>query len=210
MKLKDLGAPYQILWKFVSEAYHDYGGWAEFLRSPYFQLSVIFSLFLVISPAKLNWPELIISVCPSLLGFTLAGYTVFISSLSERLQRALVAAKTGSVSYYKKINVAFFHFIFFQTFALFFAFLGISFSSFSVPSTISELLGRGELTASKLNQIGSILINFCGTSVLMYSIMLVIAVLIWIYRIISISESALAKQIAAETKNSSKATPRLP
>ena len=184
---------YRSIWKHISDAYDAYGGLKEIARSPYLHLSVLLGgLSFAFSSA--SWVGQITSISPSLLGFTLAAYTVFIASVSGRLLRNLVkaTAKDGH-SYFQKINSAFFHFILVQCLATVYAIFFPALTSVSLPLAIS-----GSPLAAQFNSVGFSLLSVIGWVFLFYSILLVVAVLVWIYRIIRLNESAVLNGIKRE------------
>lgn len=99
-----------------------YGGWRALFSSPYFHFAVVVLIptapFWLWSP----WFDQVISVVPSLLGFSLGGFAMFLSFGDERF-KALIASKGAktSVSMYMSICSAFVHFIIVQIFSLVFA-----------------------------------------------------------------------------------------
>tara|TARA_R110000803_G_scaffold69317_1_gene131614 strand:- start:2446 stop:2979 length:534 start_codon:yes stop_codon:yes gene_type:complete len=174
----------------------------EILRSPYLHISLLLGLSSLAWNAK-SWENHITSISPSLLGFTLAGYTVFIASVSGRLLKGLIKAKASDGhSYFQKVNSAFFHFIFVQCVATLYAITFPALTSFSLP-----LLLGGLPFAAQFNSAGYCLLNFLGWVLLFYSILVVVAVLIWIYRIINLNEQAVLKDLKDEGSGADPKTP---
>ena len=181
---------YETLWDRISKAYQAYGGFSDFVASPFLHLAVLLSLICAPLLVTEEWVGFVISISPSLLGFTLAGYTIFISSLSPELTVALTRAKDGAYSVYRKINVTFFHFIFVQVVSIIFAITFTSVTSFSLPSLLSDFGILAPSLASKMDFVGYYLLGFLGQSLLFYSVASVVAIIVWIYRIITIVEGA--------------------
>lgn len=77
--------PYRGIFKSLSEYWNAYGGFASFLRSPYLHFSILTATILFLNSET---PQLLLkkitdvslSILPSLLGFTIAGMAIFISS----------------------------------------------------------------------------------------------------------------------------------
>jgi len=181
---------YSVLKKHILQAYSAYGGFVEFFQSPFLHIAALYGLITITLNRSADWQSQIFSIAPSLLGFTLAAYTIFISSLSGSITRALISAKDGDVSYYRKINVTFFHFIFVQAVAIAYTLVFPSLTSFSLPLILSATLGIPSSFAICINWLGYWTLNFLGLSILAYCVLQVVAVIIWVYRIISIVEKS--------------------
>lgn len=116
------------LWK-------DYGGWSALLKSGYLRLSlVVFVLYevgLYYSCGKMGaGVDLVISVVPSLLGFSLASFAIFLTFGGEKFQRYLIKADTETeganktkVNAYMDFVAAFGWFLIIQTVSLLVAML---------------------------------------------------------------------------------------
>lgn len=191
--MENMFATYLSIKKHIGAAYAAYGGVSEIVRSPYLHLSLVLGGFGLVWNST-YWAQQVTSISPSLLGFTLAGYTVFIASVSGRLLKGLVKAKAiDGFSYFQKINSAFFHFIFVQCVATLYALTFPALTSFSLPLSFSRLP-----FAEQLNSLGYFSLSFVGWVLLFYSIMVVVAVLIWIHRIINLNEKAVLKDLEEE------------
>lgn len=184
---------YKSLCRRLSGVYKSYGGYTELLRSPFFHVAVVLGALISCFEVE-GWRAYSVSISPSLLGFTLAAYTVFISTVPGKVLRAMVAAKSeDGYSYFSKINSAFFHFIFIQCLALLYALSSGFWSQFSIPL----LFGDSELLHLS-NWLGYRALNLIGWISSIYAVTLVLAILIWVYRIIALVEANVQKEIDAE------------
>lgn len=105
--------------KTIKEYFKDYGGFTAMRRSPYFAVSVLFAL-LMLPTWKSSWPaEAIISVIPSMLGFSLAAFT-FSLGIGTDTFRIIMGKKINGQSVAGAISTSFTHFVFVQVVALFF------------------------------------------------------------------------------------------
>jgi len=195
--MANMFSAYPSIWKHISGAYSAYGGLKEIVRSPYLHVSLVLGLLCLVWKTA-SWPNYITSISPSLLGFTLAGYTVFIASVSGRLLKGMVKAKASDGhSYFQKVNSAFFHFIFVQCVATIYAIAFPALTSFSLPLSVDGLP-----FAAQLNLAGFYLLSLFGWGLLFYSIMVIVAVLIWIHRIINLNERAILEDMKEEVSGS--------
>ena len=173
---------YRSIGGHISNAYAAYGGVMEILRSPYLHISLLLGLSSLAWNAK-SWENHI--------------------SVSGRLLKGLIKAKASDGhSYFQKVNSAFFHFIFVQCVATLYAITFPALTSFSLP-----LLLGGLPFAAQFNSAGYCLLNFLGWVLLFYSILVVVAVLIWIYRIINLNEQAVLKDLKDEGSGADPKTP---
>lgn len=121
-----------------------YGGLRVILLSPYFHAALLLTALL--SPYWVNkpWWEVALSVMPNLLGFTLAGFTIWLGFGSERF-RALVSqpGEDGSPSIYVQVSASFVHFVVMQVAGLLAAAIALAASTIPAPSGLpGVIVGR--------------------------------------------------------------------
>ncbi len=110
-----------------SRYWRAYGGLSSLLRSPYFHLSIFLSLLTGHIWNNEAWWEQVISTLPNLLGFTLAGFSMFIGFGDERFRSMLADPDEGEVeqrdqpTIYLALCSTFVHFIVVQIVALLYA-----------------------------------------------------------------------------------------
>lgn len=101
-----------------------YGGYKSVIKSAYFWIAVIFSIISYQTWMTTGWENKFIGVFPSLLGFTLAGYAVWLTLGDQQLKSILSKKKNeNNISLFMVINASFIHFIILQILA----FIGILF-----------------------------------------------------------------------------------
>lgn len=99
-----------------------YGGWSSLLKSPYLHISVALAIVCFPLWVQSGWWNLVISVIPSILGFSLGGFAIFLAIGDARF-RALTAGSTKRngaerCSPFMSMNATFVHFIVLQFFSL--------------------------------------------------------------------------------------------
>lgn len=127
-----------------------------------------------------QWPSKVEAAMPTLLGFSLGTYAILFSIIGSRLKGALrkVEARPG-VTYLEAINATFFHFIFVQVLSLVWAILfqGTWLIDFAIYYKASEPWVVP--TYFWASNIGS----FIGFFLFVYSILLIIAAAMAVYRL---------------------------
>lgn len=115
---KELPKQYEGVWDVISHYWKIYGGFAVFIKSPYLHASLVFALFVPLSKIK-DWYDVPLDVLPSVLGFSLAGYAMFLAFGDEAFRR-LWAGKhpDGKESPFMGMNARFLHFIVVQILAI--------------------------------------------------------------------------------------------
>ncbi len=133
-----------------ADYWHSYGGLKALCISPYLWLSLVGAVCvlplaypsLTCSSETPTWYSLALDVIPSILGFTLAGYTIFLSFGDTEFVASLMGTckynqKLSSTSPYKRINASLVHFIIVQVCSLIAAICGYAWRMLdSVPAFI--------------------------------------------------------------------------
>jgi hypothetical protein len=104
----------------------EYGGTSALLRSGYFRLSFVLAAASFGIWSKEDWWESVISVVPSLAGFSLAAYAMLIAFANDKFLKIITTpvklegddASKSRPSVYLSTGAAFVHFILVQTAAL--------------------------------------------------------------------------------------------
>lgn len=112
---------YSSVVKNLSRYWRAYGGWREQLRSPFLHLALLLLVLTFPNWSGPGWWELSISVLPSLLGFTLGGFAMFLGFGDEKF-RAILAEPDDddptAPSLYVSLCATFVHFLIVQLTAL--------------------------------------------------------------------------------------------
>lgn len=151
--------------KNFSRYWQTYGGISALFKSPYLHSSLIF--LLISSHYWINdeWWDLSISVLPNLLGFSLAGFAMFICFGDEKF-RSLLAEQNDdkSPTIYMRVCSTFVHFILLQFLALIFAVLFKSlYFYFQWPDCLKDTIYIGTTISRAL---GFLLFLYSITSML--------------------------------------------
>jgi hypothetical protein len=125
-----------------------YGGWRDVVSSPFLWLSAGLTLLTYRLWLHGEWWTYPLSVMPSLLGFTLGGFAIFLGFGDERF-KAIIAGEeqdaTGASngpSPYMKVCSAFLHFVLVQVVALLVALVGAAtnFSGTGILTCVTNTL----------------------------------------------------------------------
>lgn len=96
-----------------------YGGADAVFYSPYFLIASALTVLTLPGWAQMNWWDLPTTILPNVLGFTIAGYAIFLSLGDEKFREAIAGSKaSGEPSPYLEIGVSIFHFIVVQVVAI--------------------------------------------------------------------------------------------
>lgn len=105
-----------------------YGGWAALLKSSYFHVAILLLIPTCNFWLNEKWWDQSILVLPNMLGFSLAGFAMFLGLGDEKFKTMLT--ETGEeepISLYVTLCASFVHFILIQLLALGCAILALSF-----------------------------------------------------------------------------------
>ncbi|MBE0672639.1 MAG: hypothetical protein IH588_18845 [Anaerolineales bacterium] len=168
-----------------------YGGRSALFRSPYFQLSAV--LAAVMFPAWLpswadsKWWELVISIMPNVLGFSLGGYAIWLGFGSEKFMAFLCAKEeTEERSVYIHASSTFLHFIILQVLALLTALIARSmFFTVDETNVLVVKLGRIGVDAYNIFWIMAHIGCFVGYWLFIYSLLAALAAAMAVFRVSS-------------------------
>lgn len=171
---------YKTLFKVLSRYLRDYGGLNSIVQSPFTGAALLALIFTFDRVNDKSWPILAQSLLPNLLGFSLGTYALLFSLMSGRIKLALSKLRNErGVSFLKEVNATFFHFIFVQISAILLSFLYQS-------TFIYKILIWQNFRAPEdlpIFKIGTILFGSFGLFLFYYSLVLVVASSLAVYRI---------------------------
>lgn len=122
-----VGEVFQRYWR-------TYGGMRALLLSPYFHAAVLLTGLLTPYWIDNPWWQVALSVIPNLLGFTLAGFAIWLGFGSERLREMISRpGDDGSPSVYVQVSATFVHFVVIQAAALLAAAFAMATSAIAQP-----------------------------------------------------------------------------
>ena len=162
-----------------------YGRFRGIASSPFFGIAIIISVLNYSQWIQPAWIEKVEALIPSLLGFSLGTYAILFSIMGGRLKSALRQVNSPhGVSYLEAINATFFHFIFVQVLALIWAFLFQGTWLFDIVQCFKSMRPWIEEAFFIVSRAGS----FVGCFLLVYSILLMIAAALAVYRLALIKD----------------------
>ncbi|UNK78579.1 hypothetical protein MNQ96_13575 [Sphingopyxis granuli] len=172
---------YTDLFRQINVYWKEYGGWLGFLSSPFVHISAIFTALYAAGYLPIDWHTLAITALPTLLGFSLAAYTITFTLMGSALHRALSAAidnKSG-ISLIRTVNSTFFHVVIIQSLALLFSILN---KGTLIPEII---LAMPLIHTAKINAISFVvsLGNITGFFLVIYSMFLLASIAIGMFRL---------------------------
>jgi hypothetical protein len=147
------------------------GGWRSILGGKDFWASVVVTGLCTRLWFSTPWWADVLSVTPSLLGFTLSGFAIFLSFGSDDFKTA-ISSKDELKSPYVSTSAAFMAFVFFQTASLLYALCAKALAFDPGP-----LLGKGYI--QNLTPVGDAL----GFLLFVYSLMLALRAALRIFRL---------------------------
>ncbi|BCU64756.1 hypothetical protein F941_01625 [Acinetobacter bouvetii DSM 14964 = CIP 107468] len=105
--------------KTLKKYWSSYGGFKALLKSPFLWLSLLMTIVSHEFFLDKKWLDIPISMLPSLLGFNLASYSVWLAFGNHKLNKILSKLKDGQIhSKYMEVNSSFIHFILAQIICL--------------------------------------------------------------------------------------------
>ena len=122
MKIKKHFEQYVGVREIISTYWRIYGGFYDLLRSPYLHVSIVFSLLLFPLWSSSGWWNDVLTIIPSIIGFSLGGYAIWLAMGDDSFRNLMCGNIEGEESSpYLDINAAFVHFIVVQFLSLFVA-----------------------------------------------------------------------------------------
>lgn len=142
------------MWPALREAYADgvfevfrrywraYGGIRALALSPYFHVAALLTALLAPYWLHQPWWDVALSAMPSLLGFTLAGFTIWLGLGSPRLRELMSRpGADGAPSVYVQVAATFVHFVVTQILALVLALVAKALDFVpAVPASVQGLI----------------------------------------------------------------------
>lgn len=158
---------YQGVSEIFSRYWRAYGGSRALMTSPYLHVAIVATLILYPLWHSDDWWDIAISVAPSVLGFSLAGYAIWLALGDDSFRRLISGEdEDGEPSPFMQVNAAFVHFMLLQVLSLMVALLFKAYASG---------------TSGILRDIAS----FVGFSIFVYSVLCVLAATFAVLRVSS-------------------------
>lgn len=169
-----MSTQWEYLLTLLKEYWVQYGGFKSLIGSPYLHVSVIITLLTYGYWTNNDWWGQSLLILPSLLGFTLVGFAIFLGFGSDDF-RSLMSKKINGTSPYLDVVSSYTHFVVTQLLAIVSAVVmqGASYvNPFSIPD--------------KYNSVLQVVSGFFGYGLMVYSLILSIAVCMSIFDVASI------------------------
>ena len=164
-----------------------YGGWKEILFSPYFHIAVLLTLALKHSWANADWWDTAITILPSLIGFSLGGFAIWLGFGDEKFRELISHQdKNEKVSPYIELSATFAHFIIIQLAALIGALIGQG-TAFSLPSDhwLIAIFESSGVPTNAIPHYVAPLFHFLGYLLFIYALMTALAATLAVFRVAS-------------------------
>jgi hypothetical protein len=194
--LKKLKTSYSGVLSIFSRYWRSYGGIGALLVSPYFHLSLLLSVGMTPFWLNKSWWDTALSTLPNLLGFTLAGFTIWLGFGDEKFRNLISKSKPEKESPFMGVSAAFAHFVVIQLLALLAALWALA-MNFPTPDWISANCFSEFLIASG---------HFFGFFLFVYSLMSTLAATMGVFRAASWYDS-YKKKSDLPAANSSDSAP---
>lgn len=167
------------------------GGFGKVISSPYFLLSIATTAGIALTQSIGRWADISLATLPSLTGFSIASFAI-VFAVADRATLIKLASKSkDEPSLLMEIISIFIYALIVQVGCLIFASVFSQLASSKLaPSTLNFLC----LDAESLGDIFSwakYLVSVAGTFMLTYSLFLLIAVALSVFRLIEIITSSI-------------------
>lgn len=156
-----------------------YGGRRALFSSSYFRFAWLFTFLIWPLWWSPNWWDLALSVLPNLLGFSLAGYAIFLAFGTEKFREFLSSSKIGGASAFLRITTTFMHFVLVQIVAVLAALFCKSAYLAKIPICDNMLVYLYAVQK---------IVWLCGTFLFVYSLTTALAALVGIFRLVRIAD----------------------
>lgn len=187
---------FQLYWR-------SYGGLKAVLASPFFHLSLI--LVLICYPLWWagNWWEKVFAIVPSLLGFSIASFTIFLSIGDERFRRLLGVVRPGK-EYSSLVSSAsaFFHFILLQSIALILALIASAQPMAAILEVVREANRYVPAVPLFLLIVCAKVFRAAGALFLIYALLSAVAAMLNVFRITHIFSGFATNKFLKENEKS--------
>lgn len=158
----------------------------EILKSPFTHGAVFSAVLYVIGLIAVDWRNLAIDSLPTVLGFSIAAYTITFSLMGSALHRALSSSidRIKGISLLTIVNTTFFHVVFFQSLSLLYSYLSKGSGLYII--FIKMNIGKDDALSiyNYANKFGDVL----GFTLFMYATFLLLSVAVALYRLGGISQ----------------------
>jgi hypothetical protein len=170
-----------------------YGGVKALVRSYYLYGAILLTLALAPHWLNTEWWKHVLAIMPSVLGFSLGGYAMWIALGDENFRKLISGeSEPGKTSPFMSVNAAFVHFILLQILAIILALFADAYN-FSLPkeSCILELFGNSLYYLRKI-------FAFFGYFIFVYALLSAVAATLALLRVSSWYDAFMSKKLEQE------------
>jgi hypothetical protein len=167
-----LKASYAGVAKIIARYWQAYGGTRALVLSPYLHFSLILTVAMFPFWLWQPWWDTVISSLPNILGFTLAGFTIWLGFGDEKFRTLISRAKPTEESPFMGVSAGFAHFVIIQISSLLTA-LWAKAMSFSLPPAC---------WLTKYMPYASFVGNFIGFLIFIYALLSALAATMGVLR----------------------------
>lgn len=176
---KDIGEVFGRYWTI-------YGRFDAVKKSPYLHVSVVITLLLYNTWSNHDWWDTVISVIPSLIGFTLGGYAIIVTLGNDEFKDYIYSVEDGDrASFILDIGATFVNFIMLQILSLLIALVAKGLYV-DISSKSDQLFSRINLDIYIINTIFRYVFWFVGELIFIYAVITTIAAAMAIFRLNSL------------------------
>jgi hypothetical protein len=173
--------PYRTLWEVFQRYRRDYGGFRQLVYSPFFHISIVIGVLLWADNGAVNWHAFVVSTFPTVLGFSLAAYTLTFAFMGTSLHQALRSAVHPDTNntLIRMVNATFFHVVLIQSSVLIY-------SVASQSTLLWEALVQNQLFGRRGESVFHLLRNvddLVGSILTVYGLTLMISVAVGMFRL---------------------------
>jgi hypothetical protein len=164
------------LLEIIHRYWHHYGGRTVLYTSPYVHISLFFTVCTIPFWLYKEWWSHSLAIIPSILGFTLGGFAVFLGYGSDKFRSIMAVEDENGYSPYMEVVSTFLHFVIVQMLTLLLSLLAISIDSIT-------FLAISQADRPILITIIWLLLGGIGYGIFLYSLLLAFAVSFALYRL---------------------------
>lgn len=177
----------------------DYGGIPSFLFSPYSLIALLITIVCKNYAHSIRWVDLPKGVLPSIIGFSIAAFSLWISMLSGGL-KDIFTKNAKAIAIASNINTTFFHFIFIQIVAFMYAIIA---ESKPAAFIYKNIVTQPYFTTLQITQGAWDTFVFwmyaIGLYLFIYAVTLCLASMIALFQIGGVWRKAAEKELASKT-----------
>lgn len=185
--LNKLKKSYSGVFNIFNRYWVAYGGWKEILFSPYFHIAVLLTLALEHSWTNGEWWNTAITILPSLIGFSLGGFAIWLGFGDEKFRELISHQAEGEkTSPYIELSATFAHFIVIQLIALIGALIaqGMAFP-LDHGNWLASLIEASGMPTNVIPRYVAPLSHFLGFLLFIYALMTALAATLAVFRVSS-------------------------